>query len=276
LVTAIVPDGPAFVYITPTAVYLQKIAESPGLCETTEMADQPLLATMTGEHFQPVRLHYKVLNRPGLLRAFEKLRCLDYDSTRKRWVWLYAHEAKKLRFQKSYAQFPKELHPIVIGSAFLRSKENLLLDLRSCERAMLAVPFFDTHLPRKLIEVEDAEVVNRLFPATKANQQLSPDALFDSQIGTGIDQEALVQRLTEKVAHIQDPEERFKIALEDLKSRANEPLPEIERFPVHYAEDGIEGFKLALRLRQIVAMQHWLGHPEYTLGDAIQSLARTP
>ena len=62
------------------------------------MADQPLLATMTGEHFQPVRLHYKVLNRPGLLRAFEKLRCLDYGPTRRRWVWLYAHEAKKLRF----------------------------------------------------------------------------------------------------------------------------------------------------------------------------------
>jgi hypothetical protein len=58
------------------------------------MADQSLLATMTGEHFQPVRLHYKVLNRSGLLRAFEKLRCLDYDSTRKRWVWLYAHEAR--------------------------------------------------------------------------------------------------------------------------------------------------------------------------------------
>ncbi len=134
---------------------------------------------------------------------------------------------------------------------------------------MLAVPFFDTHLPRKLVEVEDAEVVNRLFPATRANMQLSPDALFDSQIGAGIDQEALVQRLTEKVAHIQDPEERFQIVLEDLKSQANEPLPEIERFPVH------EGFKLALRLRQMVAMQHWLGNPEYTLGDAIQSLAHT-
>ena len=45
---------------------------------------------------------------------------------------------------------------------------------------------------------------------------------------------------------------------------------------MHYAEDGIGGFEVALRLRQIVAMQHWLGHPEYTLGDAIQSLARTP
>jgi hypothetical protein len=240
------------------------------------MADQPLLATMTGEHFQPVRLHYRVLNRAGLLRAFEQLRCLDYDRTRKRWVWLYSYEAKRLRFQKSYSQFPKELHPIVIGSFFLRTNEALLLDLRSCERALLAVPFFDTHLPRKLVELKDAEVVNRLFPATKENLKLTPDALFDAQIGTGVDPEALVQRLAEKIAHVQDPDERITIALEDLQTRAKEPLPEIERFPVHYAEDGIDGFTMALRLRQIVAMQHWLGHPEYTLGDAILSLTRTP
>jgi hypothetical protein len=239
------------------------------------MADQPLLATMTGEHFQPVRLYYKVLNRSGLLRAFEKLRCLDYDSARKRWVWLYAHEAKKLRFPRSHAQSPKELHPIVIGAFFLRTKETLLLDLRSCERALLAIPFFDRHLPRKLVALEEAEVVNRLFPATEANQRLTPDALFDSQIGTGLDPEALVQRLAEKAAGARDPDEKIRFALEDLQSRAKEPLPEIERFPVHYAEDGIGGLEVALQLRQMVAMQHWLGHPEYTLGDAIQSLART-
>jgi hypothetical protein len=34
------------------------------------MADEPLLATVTGEHFQPVRLHYKVYDHEGLLRAF--------------------------------------------------------------------------------------------------------------------------------------------------------------------------------------------------------------
>jgi hypothetical protein len=55
-----------------------------------------------------------------------------------------------------------------------------------------------------------------------------------------------VQRLAEKTVHTQDPEERVKIALEDLESRAKEPLPEIERFPVHYAEDGIDGFAMAL------------------------------
>src|SRR3954447_22471429 len=119
------------------------------------MADEPLLATMTVENCQPVRLHSKVRKRTGLLRGFEKLPWLDNDPTRKRWVWLYAHEAKRLRFQRSYARFPKELHPIVIGAFFLRTKEALLLDLRSCERAILAIPFFDTHLPRRLVELED-------------------------------------------------------------------------------------------------------------------------
>jgi hypothetical protein len=231
---------------------------------------------MTGEHFQPVRLHYRIRNRTGLLRAFEKLRCLEYDPTRKRWVWLYAHEAKRLRFPRSSAQVPKQLHPIVIGAFFLRSAEALLLDLRSCERALVAIPFVDAHLPRRLVELEDAEVVNRLFPATEANLKLTPDALFDAHIGTGIDPDALVRRLAEKTAHARDPGEKLEIALADLQARAREPLPEVERFPVHYAEDGIGGLELALRLRQMVAMQHWLGNTGYTLGDAIQSLTGTP
>ncbi len=49
-------------------------------------------------------------------------------------------------------------------------------------------------------------------------------------------------------------------------------MPEIERLPVHYYEDGIQGFSTALKLRQIVAVQHWLGNPGYTLFDALQAV----
>lgn len=140
---------------------------------------------------------------------------------------------------------------------------------------MLAIPFFDAQLPRKLVELEYAEIVNRLFPAIEANLTLTPDALFDRQVGAGLDPEALVQRLVEKTAGIRDPEEKLQVALDDLHSQAKEPLPEIERLPVHYAEDGIGGFKLALHLRQMVAIQHWQGHPEYSLGDAIRSVTGT-
>jgi hypothetical protein len=55
----------------------------------------------------------------------------------------------------------------VIGAFFLRTQELLLLDLRSCERALLAIPFFDGYLPRKSVELEHAEVVNQLVPPAR-------------------------------------------------------------------------------------------------------------
>jgi hypothetical protein len=235
------------------------------------MADKPILATLTGEYFQPVRLHYRVFDHDGLLRVFKKLRCLDYDTTQQRWVWLYDHEAKSLRFQQSYAQIPSYLHPLVIGSFFLRGKDKLLLDLRSCDRATLAVPFFDKRLPRSVTKVTEAEVVNKLFSATE-NAKLTPDGLFDHQGSTFRDPEAAMQRVIERTAHVQDPEEKLRIALEDMESGAKQPLPEIERFPVHYYEDGIQGFETALQMRQIVALQHWLGNTGYTFFDVFQSM----
>jgi hypothetical protein len=237
------------------------------------MAEKTILATITGEHFQPVRLHYQVSDHEGLLRAIKKLRCLDYDRTQQRWVWLFDHEAKKLQFKQSYDQIPKHLHPLVLGSLFLRTKDKLLLDARSCERATSAIVFFDKHFPRKVAKVTEAEVVNKLFSAE--NPQLTPDSLFDHQDSTLCDPEAAVARIVELTAHVQDPQEKGRIASEYVESQAKRSLPDIERFPVHYYEDGIQGFTTALRLRQIVALQHWLGNSEYTMFDAIQLIMKS-
>src|SRR5207249_846422 len=122
------------------------------------MAERQLLATMTGERFQPVRLHYRIHDHKGLLAAFDKLRCVQYDATQQRWVWLYDDEAKHLSFQHSYAQIPKRYRPMIIGSLFVRTEDKLLLDLRSCERAILALEFFDKHIPRSVAEVTEVEV----------------------------------------------------------------------------------------------------------------------
>lgn len=235
------------------------------------MTDEPILATITGEYFQPVRLHYQVFDQEGLLRAFKKLRCVDEDPTQPRRVWLYDHEAKKLPLKQSYAQLPKHLRPVVLGSFFLRGKDELLLDLRSCERALLAIPFFDQHISRSAARVTEAEVVNKLFSAT-GNMQLTPDSLFDQQRSTFIDPAAVMRRMTERLADVEDPQEKIRIALEDMQSWARRPLPEIERFPVHYYEDGIDGFVLALRARQIVARQHWQGNSRYSLSDALREI----
>jgi hypothetical protein len=234
------------------------------------MAETSILATVTGDFFQPVRLHYRVANQNRLLAAFKKLRCLDEDPPRRRWVWLYEHEARGLRFKHSYNQLPRHLHPIVIGSIFLRTKGTMLLDLRSCERAILAVPFFDRHISRKIARVTEAEVVNKLFSTD--NPQLAPDDLFDHQPSTAVDSEAELRKTAELTAPVQDPQEKLRIATEYMESQAKCPLPEIERFPVHFYEDGIGGFQSALRMRQVVALQHWLGNTEYTLFDVIRSI----
>jgi hypothetical protein len=42
---------------------------------------------------------------------------------------------------------------------------------------------------------------------------------------------------------------------------------------VHYYEDGITSLENALRLRQIVAFEHWQGHTDYTLGDIIRKVS---
>ena len=37
------------------------------------MADKAILATVTGEFFQPVRLYYRIFDDKGLLQALNKL-----------------------------------------------------------------------------------------------------------------------------------------------------------------------------------------------------------
>jgi hypothetical protein len=237
------------------------------------MAEKRLLATVTGEYFQPVRLHYHVLDQKGLLRAFKGLRCVAHDPPRQRWVWLYEYEAKGLQFKQSYPQLPQHLHPIVIGSFFLRTTDRLLLDLRSFERATQAVVFFDKHIPRSVAEITEAEVVNRLFSADDPNR--TPDSIFDHQTSTLRDPEAAVRELGDVAAGIEDPQERMRIALEHVEAQARSPLPEVERFPVHYYEDGIQGFETALRMRQIIAMQHWSGNTGYTMFDVLQAMRKS-
>jgi hypothetical protein len=227
---------------------------------------------MTGEHFQPVRLHYKVLDRKALLRAFERLRCVDKDPTRLRWVWLYDFEARYLPFRQPYAQIPRQHHPIVIGSFIPRSEDRVVLDLRSCERASLAIPFFDKHIPRRAARVTEAEVVNRLFPADEPG--ITPEQIFDRQETTIRDPEASAREIAARTAHVQDPQEKFRIASEHMEARARQPLPEVERFPVHYYEEGIQSFTTVLTMRQVIAYQHWLGNSGYSMYDIVQEIVR--
>jgi hypothetical protein len=236
------------------------------------MADKTILATITGEFYQPVRLHYRVFDDKGLLQAFRKLSCVKEDLPRQRWVWLYDHEAKGLTFKQSYAQIPENLRPVVLGSLSQRPNDKLVLDLRSGERALAAIPFFDAHIPRSVAELTEAEVANKVY--TTENAQPRPEDLFDHQPSAARDPKAEFKRLTEQVTQGRSIRARLDIALNVIRSATGQPLPETERVPIHYYEDGIEGFELALTLRQIVAKEHCFGNPGYTLFDAIAATTK--
>jgi len=238
------------------------------------MAGEALMATVTGEPFQPVRLYYQVLDHKGLMMALTKLRCLDVDPPRGRWVWLYEHEAKSLCFQNSYKTLPPRLRPVVIGSLFTRTRDELLIDLRSCERAVLAIPFFDRHLSRTVARVTHAAVVNKLFPVA-GNEGLTPDQIFDHQPITVVEPQEFVTAIKGTVANVRDPQVRQRIAVETWQAQSKRPLPPIERFPVHFYEEGIASFATALQMRQIVAMEHWMGHPTYSMYDVLQMMVKS-
>jgi hypothetical protein len=60
-----------------------------------------------------------------------------------------------------------------------------------------------------------------------------------------------------------------------IQSGARKALPLVERMPVHFYEDGIDSPQYSLKLRQIVALKHWLGETSYSLADSInESLGR--
>jgi hypothetical protein len=57
------------------------------------MAEKQLLTTLTGELYQPVRLHYGLCDKTQLTKIFKRLRCLDYDKSQG-------------NFKKSIPKFP--------------------------------------------------------------------------------------------------------------------------------------------------------------------------
>jgi hypothetical protein len=230
-----------------------------------------LLMTMTGEIHQPVRLYYKVYNQAEVLKVFAKLRCLDEDQDNHRWVWLYHGEAKKLKFHTSYAAIPRNMRPIVLGALRFTSAKDMTLDVRSCERATHAVVFFDRYLQRSIARVTHAAIVNRLFPAT-AEGLPDLEGLFAPDQVTAIDGEAMLRRMAASLQTIQDPQQRMDRAFTLMEQQSHGRLPEVEQFPVHFYTDGIHSFETTLRLRQIVAFEHWRGNTACTLGEVIQKV----
>lgn len=213
----------------------------------SDKTQDQLLATVTGEPCQPVRIYYRVSDKNAVNKKFGALKCMQADMVRRRWVWLFDGEARDLEFEKKYRDIPKKRRPIVIGSFYFRPPTEMYLDLRSIERAIHAVPFFDRHLGRRLAEATEFAVVNRLLSA--AEYQIDLDHFFADEVRLNLE-----DRLDQVKGN---PLATLRLLEEEMAK----PEPEVVRGPLHYYSDGIDSFRASLRLRQSLALERWKGNP---------------
>lgn len=232
--------------------------------------DKVLQATVTGEPVQPVRLYYRVIDKARLLSRFENLGCMNFDPDQMRWVWFYEYESSGLKFVKSHESIPHKWRPLTIGSFFFHNRNEIVLDLRSFDRAINAVVFFDKHLGRDIAELTHAAVVNRFFSASEMLDS-SLDKFFNSPKMVEIDPEKELAKF-ESLAKKHKQKERIDWK-SMFKEKAGESLPEIEKFPVYFYEDGIKSFKVTLHMRAIVAFEHWNGNTDYSMADVARLAA---
>jgi hypothetical protein len=238
---------------------------------------QSPLFTTTGELYQLGRVYYQVFNQATVLGVFKKLRCMEFDGTKNRWVWLFEDEAKKIRLGKPHSKLPKEIRPVVIGSFTFRGEDQMLLDVRSLERVTQAIEFFDKRINRRAAQVTNLRIVNKLFEATqeKAQQllQQSPDSFFDcDNISRPADEFMASLEQFKKEENI---EIRRQKALAWIEQQAKAPRAEVEEMPTHFYEDGIEQLKRSLQLRQLELLEHWKGNSDANMLNIIQKIVNS-
>jgi hypothetical protein len=82
-----------------------------------------------------------------------------------------------------------------------------------------------------------------------------------------VDPETLWKKLHSSSLRDQDGKQQAVAYLKELETK---PLPLIEKFPVHYYEEGIKQFDFSLKLRTMVAMEHAKGNLNCTPFQVIQ------
>ena len=233
-----------------------------------ESADQ-VAVTTTGEILQLIRLHYEVEESEKLRAIFASLRCFEYDASQTRWVWLYTEEARTLSFKNRRAA-----DNVVLGEFVFKGQTDVVLNLRSFERATNALVFFDHHIPRTVARVTAMTVSNRLLSTAEAASLGSLDQYFDHAEVVVTDPASLLHDVEELVARTPNLHERFALLDQYLTDRAQAPVSALERLPVHYYEDGIRAVEALLSIRQVRAMHHWQGNTRYTYQDMIRDMLR--
>lgn len=232
-----------------------------------ERRGRSLLATLTSEAFQPVRIYYAVPDRPFVVARLQKLACMLEAPSEGCWQWLFDAEAASLRFaERGYDDVPKEKRPIIIGRIRFPKERGMTLESNSIDRAIAGARFFASRLGPDVVAMR-CRVVNRCFAADEGQpRELMATLDRDVTVIDPRETEAFLRRAFERVRPGQDPKRAVAEILQQSVD-AMDDVPMVEDFPLAPEEETGDFQNLAntLRFRFIRAFEHWRGNTHLTL-----------
>jgi len=238
---------------------------SPKLMNATTGRERVLLATMTREPFQPVRLYYSAPAPPSLARKFRGLACMVEEKARC-WQWLFHAEAAALELAARYDGVPVEKRPIVLGRVRFPKSGGMVLETNSIDRAVQGARFFAALLGPSVVAMR-CRVINRCFAADEG----APDDLMKAldQDVTVIDPRGAEAQCAQDFKGVRSMAAAERVASESLERRlkSGQDVPLVEDFPLAPEEETPDFQHLAtgLNFRFIRAVEHWRGNTHLTL-----------
>lgn len=236
-------------------------------------SQKQLVSVKTGEPYQPVRIYYQVFKKKTVLTALQKLKCIQYEPGRDRWNWLYEAEAKKLHFDRSYNSLTPADKPLILGYFTFRGEDQMLFDLRSGQRAVVGLDFFDKRFNRYAANPTHLRIVNRLFSVDEMpNREIHPslDPFFDRENVPCLarEMEEAIDRIEQDYAD--DPEQREQAINQYMDEQLNRSHPEIEEIVIHADKIDRLSLPMALQMRQVEAYEHWRGNFTFRSTDVLK------
>jgi len=242
-------------------------------------SEKILVMTLTDELFQPMRLYYIVHDKEKLKSLLKNLKCVEYDENLKDWVIYYADEAAKIKLKVPPSKVPKQARPLVIATIYIDNEHAMLIDIRSIERASKLIEFIDKYIPKAVVQITHAAIYNQLISslkdAPKSAIDVDYDVIFSQKNTTTKDPEKYAKEL--KAFAAKNKKERIQALIKRNEGESKKQLPKVEKFPVHYYEEGIDSFNVTCRMRQVIATQHYLGNEDFSFYDLVHKMVhQTP
>ncbi|WP_155081786.1 hypothetical protein [Piscirickettsia salmonis] len=225
----------------------------------------------------PARLYYEIVDLEQLCVELRALKCVVFyeDNPLTEFVITYEHEAKDFKLDVAYDKVPKKLRPIILGRCQLNETSmTLTIDLRSYERAMEVIGFIDSYTGIKVARLTHIATYNEMMTGYKDNLEkqfkIDFNQLFSEDNIDALNPEESLNKLKAAADNAPDSENKMELFVDELETQMDKPMSLVEKFPVHFYEEGISGINFQLNMRQQLACEHYKGNTHLTTKDIIQ------